>query len=96
MSELSYSVTRELRGDRIYLKAEPSEWACDILCDIQPPSASWKPESSITEYRISWGTGAFGRNWTFEDARKFFEAGLKLLDMAVMECKQIGAETEAK
>lgn len=66
--------------DAVRFKAEPSEWASHISGEVLlkwPWALPDEGEPPVIR-SISWSTGA--RDWTTADARKFFNAGLRLLD----------------
>lgn len=89
MSELSYNL-QIARGDyQTQFKAEPSEWACHIGCEIRHADAPLSVDGKV-RYEIHWSCGS--RKWTVTDARKFFEAGLELCAAVEKELEHLPAK----
>lgn len=90
---LHYVVKREETEKAVRFVAEGSEWSCNVRGEVtlSPEFPKKKFEGPETRY-IGWSCTT--REWTIEDARTFFQAGLRLLDALEFEVKYQKSKAE--
>lgn len=77
---LSYEIVETNRdSSAVRFKAKPNEWACSVTGEIELADWGIRPRSHFPRVaNIGWSSGC--REWTTDEARAFFRAGLDLMD----------------